>query len=187
MQKAMAVENGVAQPGVAHPEIKAFVVRALGKPDSQGPFPDQSLVFADCCAQLTTDRLGVLAEQWQISMGGSAGQQVCNTLFLETREAADEVPVAVQPALPVASDGAFKMLSSLLQGFVSAWQQPEPVVQPLRKALLQILITEEREQCWRQPDGDFRLAPRGLDGLFQNLQKGQITLDQGLEEPILLQ
>ena len=119
-------------------------------------------------------------------MGGSAGEQVSNALLLEAREASDQVSVAIQPALPVALDGGRKMLRCRPEGVGGPRQQPEPVIQPLRKALLQFSIAEEREQCWRQADGDSGLGLRVLDGLFENLQKGEVTLDQSLEKPILL-
>ena len=120
-------------------------------------------------------------------MGGSAGEQVSNALLLEAREASDQVSVAIQPALPVALDGGCKMLRCRPEGVGGPRQQTEPVIQPLRKALLQFSIAEEREQRWRQADGDSGLGLRVLHGLLKNLQKGEVTLDQSLEKPILLE
>jgi hypothetical protein len=40
MQKSMGIQNRIAKPGIPHPMVKPFVVRALRKPDAEGAFTD---------------------------------------------------------------------------------------------------------------------------------------------------
>ena len=63
VQQTMGIEHGVTQPCIAHPVVQSFVIGALRQPDAHGPFTDQPVVFTHGGAQLSANRLGVLAQQ----------------------------------------------------------------------------------------------------------------------------
>jgi len=79
-----------------------------------------------------------------------------------------------------------QVIRPFTQGWVGQGQQVQTCIEPAREALDQVGVAEERQQGWRQPDGD----PRGLCGIassrLKHLKQWEVALQQGLEEPIFL-
>ena len=97
MEKTMPIEHGVTQPRVPHPAVKTFVVSAFRQPDPQWAFPQEPVVFPHGRAQLGTNRFRMLTQQWQVAVGGTAGEQIEHALTLEGCEAANEIALALTP------------------------------------------------------------------------------------------
>ena len=91
-------------------------------------------------AQLPAHRLRVMAQQGQVAVGGAAGEQVHHPLALQSREALDQIAVAALPGPLMPRDRGRKMLGAHAQGWVGLRQQIKPFVQPVGKALLEVLI-----------------------------------------------
>jgi len=144
-------------------------------------------VFPHRRAQLPAHRFRVMAQQGQIAVGGAAGEQVHHPLALQGGEALDQIAVAALPGPPVPLDRGRQVLGAYAQGRVSLRQQIQPFVQPGGEALLEVLIAQQRQQRRRQADGELGLLVGVGAGQLQRFQQRQITLDQGLEKPVLLQ
>jgi hypothetical protein len=63
---------------------------------------DQPVVFSNSGAQLCSNRFRVFPQQWQVAVGGAAGEQVEHPLLLQGAKASDQIAVAVLPAEQVA-------------------------------------------------------------------------------------
>ena len=83
MQKSVGIQHRVAQPGIPHPMVEPFVVGAFRQPDAEGAFTDQSLMFPNCGSQLPAHGLGVMAQEWEISVGSSTGEQIHHSMALQ--------------------------------------------------------------------------------------------------------
>ena len=58
-------------------------------------------MFQNGGSQLTAHGLGVMAQEWEVSMGGAAGEQIHHTLALQSRKAPNQVAVAGLPCRQV--------------------------------------------------------------------------------------
>ena len=87
----MPIEDGVAQTRIPHPVVKTFVVSAFRQPDSQWAFSQKPVMLPHSRAELCTHRLRMLAQQGQVAMGGTTGEQIQHTLALEGCEATDQI------------------------------------------------------------------------------------------------
>ena len=144
----MAIQYRVAQTGIAHPYIKAFVVGTFREPDPQWLLADQAMMFSNCGAQLGPNRFRVFSQQWQVAVCGTAGEQVEHSLLLQGAEASDQITVAVVPAAQVALKATLKVQCS---GFAIAGgllQQLQARLNPVREAFVEGAVCEQRQQGW---------------------------------------
>ena len=54
-------------------------------------------MFPNGGSQLTAHGLGVMAQEWEVSMGGATGEQIHHPLALQCRKAPDQVAGAGLP------------------------------------------------------------------------------------------
>ena len=144
----MAIQHCVAQSGIAHPYIKAFVVGAFRQPDSERLLADQALMLSNCRAQLSPNRFRVFSQQWQVAVGGAAGEQVEHPLLLQGAKASDQITIAVVPAEQVPLKATLKVQRS---GFAIAGgmlQQLQAGLNPVREAFVECAVSEQRQQGW---------------------------------------
>ena len=97
VQQAVGIEHRVAQTAAHQLLIEAFVVGAFRQPDAQGPLTQQAFVLAHCGDQLGPHRLWHLAQQGQVAVGGTAGDQIEHPLLLQPAEAWDQLPFGLTP------------------------------------------------------------------------------------------
>merc|ERR1712185_647101 len=143
MQKSVSIEDGVAQPRVPHPLVQPFVIGALREPDPQRTFADQPVVLAHGGAQLSANRLRMLAKQWQITVGGTTGEQIHHLGPLKSRKAADQVSITRHPGGLVTLNGGFEMIPGLCNTLICKGEKAEALIQPAGKTLLQVWVTEQ--------------------------------------------
>ena len=117
-------------------------------------------MLANGCPELPPDRFGMVAQQRQVTVGRSTGEQINHPVGLQCREAGDQITVASEPTVPVMLDRCLKMFGGILQSRIGVGQQVESLVQPARNTLFEIRITEQGQQGRRQSDGDPRSAGR---------------------------
>ena len=144
----MTIQNRVAQTGIAHPYIKAFVVRTFRQPDSERLLADQALMFSNSGAQLGPNRFRVFSQQRHVAVGGTAGEQVEHPLLLQGAKPSDQITFAVMPAEQVALKATLKVQCSGLAIAGGLLQQLQARLNPVREAFVEGAVCEQRQQGW---------------------------------------
>ena len=120
-------------------------------------------------------------------MGGGAGEQVEHPLLLQAPEAGHQVATAGPPARLGLGQLAGQIATGQGVGGGGLIEQVQPHGQPGAEALGQQGTTQQREQGGRKSQAQ----PGPLAGIgrrrLKGVEQGQITLEQGLEIPVLLQ
>ena len=111
----MAIEYGVAQARITHPVIQTLVISTFRQPDPQRPFSNQALVLTDRSSKLPPHRFRVLAQQGQVAMGGSAGQQINGSAALQGGEPSDQIGVTALPGLQMALHRGGQMVAGMTE------------------------------------------------------------------------
>ena len=142
MQQAVGIEDRVAQPAADQQPIQPLVVGAFRKPDPQGPHPQQAFVLPHGRQQLRPHGFGAVPQQWQIAVGGTAGQQVEDPLLLQRLKARQHITLRLLPGLlgplelqPEAGRGCRMVLGCLAQELLAD-------LQPGDKALTEDLVAQ---------------------------------------------
>ena len=187
MQQAMAIQHGVAQACITHPLVQALVVGAFRQPDAEWSLADESLMFTHSGAELPPHRFRMLPQQREVAVRCSAGEQIDDFAALQGCKPSDQICVAGFPSLQMTLHGDRQVVHGVPQPRISFRQQVQSRLDPGREAPLQISIRKKRQQGWREPDRDLRRSVRVCSSVFKTLKQGEVALDQGLEEPVLLQ
>ena len=154
MEQPVGVKHGVAQPDLGQRSIEALIEGTLREPDALGSHPQESFVLAYSGAQLPLHRLGWIAQQRQVAMGGTAGDQIKDTGLQQLLEAAQHLALMAPKAIELALEMGvqFGRCSLLFRG--AALQKQTALLDPWFKALLQHRIAEQREQCGGEAHGE---------------------------------
>ena len=187
MEQAVAIEHGVAQAAGHEQLVEALVVGTFRQPDPLGAHPQQPLVFPHRREQLGAHGLGPVPQQGQIAVGGGAGEQVEHPLLLQAPEAGHQVAAPGPPTRLGVTELAGQIVPGQAIGGWGPLEQLQPQGQPGAEALGQQGTAQQREQGGREPQAQ----PGPLAGVgrrrLEGVEQGQVTLEQGLEIPVLLQ
>jgi len=128
-----------------------------------------------------------VAQQGQVAVGGSAGDQIQHPEVLQPGKPGDQAAIKGTPLLQgVAQLCGQGQRGRLLVGR-GVGQELQAALEPGHKAMVQGRVAEQRQQGGRQPQGQVRGLGRIGGGRFEHRQQGQIALLQGLEVPVFLQ
>ena len=142
----MAIQHRVAQTGIAHPGIKAFVVGAFRQPNPERLLADQALMLSNRCAQLGSNRFWMFQQQRHVTVGGTAGQQVEHPLLLQGAKASDQITVAVLPTQQIALKAALQMHGSCFAIAGGLLQEQQALLNPVRETFMKCAVSEQRQQ-----------------------------------------
>jgi hypothetical protein len=99
----------------------------------------------------------------------------------------EQITIRLQPLPPGGGQIHGQGLGGLALGGRCLAEQFQALLDPSGKASLQVVVIQEREQGGGEPQAQ----PRGLERIgrtrFEQLEQGQVALEQGLEEPVFLQ
>ena len=116
-------------------------------------------------------------QQWQVAVGGAAGEQVEHPLLLQGAKASDQIAVAVVPAEQVPLKATLKVQRS---GFAIAGgllQQLQARLNPVWEAFVECAICEQRQEGWGDPHRESCVLFWIACSRLQHLYQGEIALD----------